>query len=166
MAAPDRLHGKNGAIKMDPTGVGGPTAVLVASLNKWDLDMATDKVKVTCFQDTNQVYVAGLPDIKGTYAGCYDPVDGLVIFDVISGSVAPWLEMIPDLSVPTLMFAGKGLMDGKISVDSNGAITIGGAFVANGPWTLPSATAVLGASPADRIAALERELASLRQRAA
>ena len=23
MAAPDRLHGKNGAIKMDPTGVGG-----------------------------------------------------------------------------------------------------------------------------------------------
>jgi hypothetical protein len=166
MAAPDRLHGKNGAIKMDPTGVGGPTAVLVASLNKWDLDMATDKVKVTCFQDTNQVYVAGLPDIKGTYAGCYDPADGLVIFDVISGNVAPWLEMIPDLSVPTLMFSGKGLMDGKISVDSNGAITIGGAFVANGPWTLPSATALLSAPPAQRIAALEQELAALRRQAA
>jgi hypothetical protein len=140
MAAPDRLHGKNGAIKMDPTGVGGPTAVLVASLNKWDLDMATDKVKVTCFQDTNQIYVAGLPDIKGTYAGMYDPADGLVIFDVISGNIAPWLEMIPDMTTPTVMFSGKGLIDGKISVDSNGAITIGGSFVANGPWVLPSAS--------------------------
>jgi hypothetical protein len=140
MAAPDRLHGKNGAIKMDPTGVGGATAVLVASLNKWDLDMATDKVKVTCFQDTNQVYVSGLPDVKGTYAGCYDPADGLVIFDVVSGNVAPWLEMIPDLSTPTVMFSGKGLLDAKISVDSNGAITIGGSFVANGPWVFPSAT--------------------------
>jgi hypothetical protein len=146
MAATDRLHGKNGAIKMDPTGVGGVTAVLVASLNKWDLDLATDKVKVTCFQDTNQVYVAGLPDVKGTYAGMYDPADGLVIFDVISGSVAPYLEMIPDFATPTVMFSGRGLLDGKISVDSNGAITIGGAFVANGPWVLPSATGGLGFS--------------------
>ncbi len=139
MAAPDRLHGKNGQIKMDPTGVGGVTAVVVASLNKWDLDMAKDHVKVTCFGDTNQVYVDGLPDIKGTYAGMYDPADGLVIFDVIAGSVAPWLEMIPNALDPTNVFSGKGLMDGKISVDSNGAVTIGGSFVANGPWTLPTA---------------------------
>ncbi len=139
MAAPDRLHGKNGAIKMDPTGVGGATAVVVASLNKWDLDMAKDHVKVTCFGDTNQVYVDGLPDIKGTYGGMYDPADGLVIFDVIAGTVAPWLEMIPNALDPLVLFSGKGLMDGKITVDANGAVTIGGSFVANGPWTLPSA---------------------------
>ena len=79
----------------------------------------------TCFGDTNQVYVDGLPDIKGTYAGMYDPADGLVIFDVVGGSVAPWLEMIPDISTPDVNFSGKGLLDGKISVDANGAITIG-----------------------------------------
>src|SRR5580765_86136 len=139
MAATDRIHGKNGAIKMDPTGVGGPTAVIVASLNKWDLDMAKDHVKVTCFQDTNHVYVDGLPDLKGTYGGCYDPADGLVIFDVIGGSVAPYLEMIPDLGDAVHLFSGRGLMDGKITVDANGAVTIGGSFVANGPWTLPGA---------------------------
>ena len=139
MAATDRLHGKGGAVKMDPTGVGGATAVVVASLNKWDLDLAKDHVKVTCFGDTNQVYVDGLPDIKGTYGGMYDPADGLVIFDVLSGSVAPWLEMIPNILTPTVMFSGKGLLDGKITVDANGAITIGGSFVANGPWILPSA---------------------------
>jgi hypothetical protein len=174
MAATDRLHGKNGAIKMDPTGVGGVTAVLVASLNKWDLDLATDKVRVTAFQDPNHVYVAGLPDIKGTYGGLYDPADGLVIFDVIGGSIAPYLEMIPDLGDALHMFAGKGLMDGKITVDANGAITISGSFVANGPWTLPSSTGAFGASappvgrqaPAQRIAALEQELATLRRQAA
>jgi hypothetical protein len=144
MAATDRLHGKSGAVKMDPTGVGGPTAVVVASLNKWDLDLAKDHVKVTCFGDQNQVYVDGLPDIKGSYAGCYDPADGLVIFDVVGGSVAPYLEMIPDFSTPDVMFSGRGLMDGKISVDANGAITIGGTFVANGPWTMPTAALALG----------------------
>ena|SRR5580765_958994 len=141
MAAPDRLHGKNGAVKMDPTGVGGPTAVVVASLNKWDLDMAKDHVKVTCFGDTNHVYVDGLPDIKGTYGGMYDPADGLVIFDVVHGTVAPFLEMIPDMTTPTVMWSGKGLMDGKVTVDANGAITIGGSFVANGPWIFPTAAA-------------------------
>jgi hypothetical protein len=139
MAAPDRLHGKNGAVKMDPTGVGGATAVVVASLNKWDLDMAKDHVKVTCFGDTNQVYVDGLPDIKGTYGGMYDPKDGLVIFDVVHGTVAPFLEMIPDINDPTLLWSGKALMDGKVTVDANGAITIGGSFVANGPWIFPTA---------------------------
>ena len=117
----------------------------MASLNKWDLDMAKDHVKVTCFQDTNHVYVDGLPDIKGSYAGVYDPADGLVIFDVVMGSVAPWLEMVPNLATPTVMFSGKGLMDGKISVDANGAITIGGSFVANGPWVVPSAALALAA---------------------
>ena len=63
MAAEDRLHGSHGAMGMDPTGVGGVTAVTVASINKWDLDLGKDKVKVTCFGDTNQVYVDGLPDI-------------------------------------------------------------------------------------------------------
>ena len=147
MAATDRLHGKSGAVKMDPTGVGGATAVVVASLNKWDLDLAKDHVKVTCFGDLNQVYVDGLPDVKGSYAGMYDPADGLVIFDVIGGTVAPYLEMIPDIATPDVAFTGRGLMDGKISVDANGAITIGGTFVANGPWVMPTAALALGRMP-------------------
>ena len=137
MAAIDRVHGKNGQVKMDPTGVGGATAVVVASLNKWDLDMAKDNVKVTCFGDTNQVYVTGLPDIKGSFGGLYDPVDGLGVFGVIFGTVAPWLELYPVAGSATLKFTGRGLLDGKISVDSQGAVTIAGNFVASGPWTHP-----------------------------
>jgi hypothetical protein len=131
---------------MDPAGTGGVAAVPVASLNKWDLDMSKDHVKVTCFGDTNQVYVDGLPDFKGAYSGFYDPADGLVIFDVIAGSVAPYLELIPNVDQATVLFSGRGLMDGKISVDSNGAIAINGTFVASGPWVLPSAALTLRAA--------------------
>lgn len=139
MAAVDRLHGKGGAVHMSPTGVSGVLTVPVASLNKWDLDMSKDHVKVTAFGDANQVYVDGLPDIKLTYGGFYDPADGLVIFDVIGGSVAPYLELFPDVATPLVLFSGRALLDGKISVDSNGAITISGTGVAAGPWTLPTA---------------------------
>jgi hypothetical protein len=139
MAAVDRLHGSKGLVKMDPTGAGGATLVAVASLNKWDLDIAKDQVKVTCFGDTNQVYVDGLPDIKGSYGGYYDPEDGLVIFDVIFGAVKPLLELYPLASATTVKFGGRANIGGKISVDSNGAVTIGGSITAAGPWTIPSA---------------------------
>lgn len=138
MAAEDRMHGSHGQVKMDPTG--GATAVVVASLNKWELDMATDKVKVTAFGDPNQVYVQGLPDIKGTYAGFYDPVDGLGIFAVVFGTDKPALELYPS-DQRTEKFAGRAIMDSKIVVDSNGAVTVSGAYVAAGPWTFPVAAA-------------------------
>ena len=122
---------------MDP--LGGSALVTVASLNAWDLDMAKDQAKVTCFRDTNQVYVEGLPDIKGSYKGVYDPADGLVIFDVIFGTVKPTLRLLPSYLTPLVGFGGKANISGKISVDANGAITIGGGITAAGPWTLPSA---------------------------
>jgi hypothetical protein len=139
MAAEDRLHGSRGQILMNPLGTAGVGALPVASLNKWDLSLDKDQVKVTCFGDTNQVYVEGLPDIKGTYGGFYDPADGLVIFDVIFGTVKPYLGLVPSSLTPDVLFGGKANLSGKISVDANGAITIGGGITAAGAWTLPSA---------------------------
>lgn len=136
MAAEDRIHGSHGEVKMDPAG--GSTLVTVASLNKWELDMATEKVKVTAFKDPNQVYVQGLPDIKGTYGGWYDPVDGLLIFAVVFGTAKPALELYPSDELPD-KFSGRALLDSKISVDSGGAVAVSGSFVAAGPWTYPVA---------------------------
>lgn len=135
MAAEDRLHGAYGQMKMDPAG--GSTTVVVASINKWDLDMARDKVKVTAFLDPNQVYVQGLPDIKGTYAGWYDPVDGHAIFDAAFGTAKPTLELFPN-AADTLKWSGRALLDSHISVDSGGGVAVSGAFVAAGAWTLPT----------------------------
>lgn len=120
---------------MDPAG--GTALVEVVSLNKWDLDLSKDQVKVTCFGDPNQVYVEGRPDIKGSYGGFYDPEDGLIIFDVIFGTVKPTLSLVPSSLTPLVAFGGRANIGGKISVDAAGAITVGGSITANGPWTLP-----------------------------
>jgi hypothetical protein len=135
MAAINRHHGKGGQVLMDVTG--GATPVAVASLDYWDLDMTSQKVKVTAFEDPNEIYVIGRPDLKGTYKGWFDSVDGLVIFDAIQSTVAPALKLLPDKTTVTNAFAGKGWLDGKITVDSNGGVAINGTFVAAGPWTLP-----------------------------
>ena len=137
MAAEDRMHGAYGSFLMDPTG--GASPVVVASLNKWDVDLSKDKVKVTAFGDTNQVYVDGLPDIKGSYGGWFDPEDGLVIFDAIFGSAKPFLKLLPSAALPLVLFSGKGLIDGKVSVDAGGGVSVGGSFVAAGAWVIPSA---------------------------
>jgi len=137
MAATDRLHGKNGAIKMDPTG--GATLVAVASLNKWDIDLSRQTVDVTAFGDTSHIYVVGLRDSKGTYGGWYDPADGLVLFTAIGADVPVALELYPDSTDTANKFAGKAYIDGKVSCDANGAVAISGNWVGAGPWTMPTA---------------------------
>lgn len=137
MAAEDRLHGSGGQVKMDPTG--GSTAVAVAGLDKWELDMSKEHVRVTAFLDPNHVYVDGLPDIKGSYGGWFDPVDGLDVFAVIFGTAKPYLELYPNAADVDIKWTGKGLVDGKISVDANGGVAVSGSFVAAGPWTFPTA---------------------------
>jgi len=118
---------------MDPTG--GSSAVVVANLNKWDLDLSTDTVDVTAFQDTNKVYVQGLPDIKGTLTGLWDS-GSLEVFNVSLGTVAAFLKLIPYSIDAATFFSGKAWLSSSISVDAKGAVTIGGKFVAAGAWTL------------------------------
>jgi hypothetical protein len=140
MAATDRNHGQYGQVLADPTG--GATSVQLVSLNKWDLDMSTDKQKVTCFEDPNHVYVQGKPDIKFSFAGEYDKsVPGLILFGMILGTVAPFFKMIPNRLFATQFFSGKGWVDGKISVDCNGGVTTSGSGVAADAWTTPIAPA-------------------------
>jgi len=135
MADTDRHHGKDGEVQMDVTG--GATPIAIASLEYWDLDLATQKVKVTAFEDPNEVYVIGRPDIKGSYKGWYDNKDGLVLFDAIQATVPPSLVLLPVKTDTVNKFSGKAWMDGKITVDSKGGIAMSGAFVAAGAWTLP-----------------------------
>lgn len=130
-----RIHGSRGQVKMDPTG--GSTVVTVASLNEWSLDMGKDRVDVTCFGDTNKQKVTGLPDYSGTFGGFWDATTTPgAVFDVILGSVAPFIHLIPDTLAPTFLFKGLANLDGNIKVSATGAVTIGGKFDAAGNWVM------------------------------
>ena len=130
---PGRIHGKNGEVKMDPTG--GATSVAVANLNEWSLDMSKDKVDVTCFQDTNKRSVLGLPGFEGTVSGFWDS-GALELMRAIMGDVAVTLNLVPDITDPTFFFGGLAYLDGNIKCDAKGAVTLGGKFVAADNWTL------------------------------
>jgi len=130
-----RQHGYKGDVLIDPAG--GSTYVTVASLNAWTLDLSRDRVDVTCFGDTVKQYVQGLSDLKGTFAGIWDPTtSNSQIFDIAMGNVAVGMKLVPSTLTPTAFFSGLAYLDASINVSANAAITVAGTFAAAGTWTL------------------------------
>lgn len=130
-----RRHGSTGQVLIDPAG--GTTYVAVAALNSWTLDQTRDKVKVTAFGDTNHQYVVGLPDTQGTFGGWWDDATTpTAVFDVAGGATPVGLKLVPTTLTATIFFSGLAYLDASIDVKADGAISIGGSWVAAGPWNL------------------------------
>src|SRR5262245_10984470 len=132
-----RIHGKNGQVKMDPTG--GATPVVVADINAWTLDASKDRVEVTAFGDTNKVRVAGLPDYSGTLGGWWETTSSPLFFAAVFGNVAVKLDLIPDKTFATEMFEGLANLDGSVNCSATGAVSISGKWDAAGGWTFTAA---------------------------
>jgi hypothetical protein len=118
------------------------TPTVLASINKWNLDMAREKAKVTAFGDINHQYVQGLPDIKGALGGWWDETE-LRIFDVAIGEDPATLKLVPSTITPTFFFTGPAYLDASIEVNSDGGVGISSEFVAAGDWTREPATTVM-----------------------
>src|SRR4030095_10117596 len=87
-----RQHGYKGGVAIEPTGQNKD--VEVCSLNNWTLDTTRDRVDVTCFGDPQKQYVQGLSDLKGTFAGIWDPLTTPdEIFRIAMGDVAVGLRL-------------------------------------------------------------------------
>lgn len=144
-----RIHGNKGEVAMDPTG--GATATAIASVDSWDLDLAKDRVDVTCFQDVNKQTVLGLPSYSGSLSGCWDSATTPdELFAVIFGTVSPLLKLTPSTLEPTFFFSGLANLDGALSVSAKGAVTWSGKFDAAGPWTMEPVIVGLAARRAER----------------
>lgn len=131
-----RLHGKNGRIQMDAAG--GTTLVTLADMNHWSLDMATDRVDVTAFTDTNKRRVSGLPDYSGAISGWWNAVatSSPRYFAAVLAGTPVTLRLIPNILDPTTYFQGLGNVDGGVDVSSTGGISIKGKWDAAGNWTI------------------------------
>ena len=117
-----RKHGRNGAIHVD--------GVLVAAKAEWTLNLARDTVEVTAFGDTNKVYVVGLKDVSGTYAGFLDLSGDLML--TAAGEDAKLISLYGDDT--TLVGEGSGFIDASITCSNTDAVRISGNFRASGPW--------------------------------
>jgi len=128
-----RHHGKKGKVYMAP---GSGAAVNVASLSSWSLNMATDAVDVTAFNDSNKVSVVGLPDLSGSFSGFWDETDG-TIFDAAaaaSAGTAVNVYIYPDSADMTKYACGTAYVDASIQGSVNGAVEVTANFKAAGSW--------------------------------
>jgi hypothetical protein len=136
MPIDSRLHGKAGQVQMDPAG--GATLVTLADTNSWTLDLATDRVDVTAFQDTNKRRVSGLPDFSGTLGLWWNAVatSSPRYFAAVLAGTPVTLRLVPNTADPTVYFQGLANVDGSVNVSATGAISSSGKWDAANNWTL------------------------------
>jgi hypothetical protein len=126
-----KYHGKKGLLYMSTTGTGA--AASVSQLTEWSLDMATDKVDVTAFGDTNKTYVVGMKDLSGSFAGFWDS-DSDTIYDASESSDGVNMYLYPSSDAIGKYFYGPAWVDMSISVSVTDAVKVSGSFNARGTW--------------------------------
>ena len=129
------LTGRFGQVFWDPTAAGGATLVEVVSLNHWTLDQSVDYEEVTCFGDTNKVYVPGMPDASGTLEGFWNSAE-LAIFDAATATTPGMLKLVPNRNEAGFFWTGKAYINASIDA-SLSVPTVSGDWRAGGPWTGP-----------------------------
>lgn len=129
-----RKHGRNGRLYVAITS--GGTAQPVAFLNSWDISFEVDNVEVTSFGDTNKVYVAGLPDCSGSFAGFYDNASAQ-LYTAATDGVARKFYLYPDVA-DAIYWSGEALFDFSVSSSVDGAVTV------SGNWNAASAVTKTG----------------------
>lgn len=127
--------GRYGTVKLDSVPASPYAAVAVAALNGWKLSLKTDYDDVTCFGDTNKVYVPGLRDISGSVTGFWNSSELKII--QASNAVTPgYLELAPNSTESSFLFGGLAYIDADIDCTLK-APKISGTFKAAGPWVTP-----------------------------
>jgi hypothetical protein len=128
-----RLHGKNGAIYINgPKGTGQKVAVKT----EWTLNLSRDFVDATAFGDLNKVYLVGLKDISGTYAGHLDVSGDIGVNAADLDDIPIYLYGDDRNSEELLLAYGPGFLDASITASSTDSIKSTGNFRASGNWTV------------------------------
>ena len=114
-----RHHGRNGQVYLSVTN--GAAASPCAFQASWSIAMVTNKQDVTAFGDQNLVYVAGLPDSSGQFAGFWDDATSQTYIAATDG-LPRNLYLYPDITnQPNIYWFGTVLPD----FSADGAIASG-----------------------------------------
>lgn len=122
-----RIAGRNGRLYAGIAS--GGTAEPIAYLNKWSMKFATQKSDVTSFGDTGMVYVSGLPDAQGDFAGFYDNATAQ-LYTAATDGVARKFYLYPDNTSTSQYWFGTALFDFNIDGSVDGPVSISGSWAA------------------------------------
>jgi len=135
--------GRYGDVSWDPAG--GSTLTPIISLNTWKADFKTDFEDVSCFGDSNKVYVPGLMNIEGSFGGFWNSAE-LALFKAAMSPVPGMLQLTPNKQEASFLWKGLAYLDASIDCTMT-APKVTGTFKAAGSWTVPGAIVATGASP-------------------
>jgi hypothetical protein len=117
-----RIHGRNGIVYVGVAS--GAAASPVAYLSTWSINFTVDLPDVTAMGDLNKIYVAGLPDASGDFAGFYDD-SSRQLYTAARDGVARPMYLYPDLVLdPNQYWFGQVLPDFSVTGGINAAVAI------------------------------------------
>lgn len=137
------IHGKGGAIYVGgtfttkealPTG-----SIKIASKAEWTLNRSRDYVEKTSFGDPNKTYLAGLPDVSGSFSGFLDSSGDLLLQAATSEAQDLYLYASDGTvsgSSIILVAHGPALIDATVTVSLSDAARLNGNFRASDGWTI------------------------------
>jgi hypothetical protein len=134
--------GRYGKVSWDPAG--GTALVEIISLNAWTLNQETEMEDVSCFSDTNRVYVPGLKDLKGDLGGFWNSAE-LALWKAADAGTPGTLSLQPNLQEPGFKWQGLAYMNASIDC-SLSAPKVTGTWAAAGSWTVPGTIVATGAT--------------------
>ncbi len=127
--------GRYGTVKYASNGAASPLTSLV-SINGWKLSLKTDYEDVSCFGDTNKVYIQGLRDVSGSITGFWNS-SSTVLIDAGTAPTPGYLQLAPNSTESAFVFGGLAYLDADIDCTVKGAPKLTGTFKAAGAWTVP-----------------------------
>lgn len=120
---------------MDITGVAQATPLPFFA--EWSMNFTVDRAEVTAMEDSNKVYVAGLPDAQGDFSGFYD--DSTVqTYTAATDGIARKIYIYPNTSNTGQYWFGTVLPDFSV----NGGVA--GAVQVKATWAAASAMIKVG----------------------
>ncbi len=127
--------GRYGRVSWDagPASPTNPTEII--SVNAWKLSLKTQYTDVTCFGDTNKVYVPGIRDVSGSFSGFWNS-DSVVLIEASGQQTPGFMQLAPNITEPTFLFEGLAYLDADIDCTLT-APKLTGSIMAAGPWSTP-----------------------------
>jgi hypothetical protein len=125
-----RFHARNGVLYVGATT--STAASPAAFITSFTIDAKSDRVDVTAFGDTSKVYVQGLADAQGTYAGFRDAAAKQLLAAAQDGLSRKWY-FYEDSNTPTAYFFGTAFWDQSISLGVSAAAALSGTWASATP---------------------------------
>ncbi|HEU4422065.1 MAG TPA: hypothetical protein VFR67_05935 [Pilimelia sp.] len=121
-----RIHGRRGRIYLGIADESA-TATPLPFIATWSMSFATDKQDVTAMEDSNKVYVAGLPDASGEFSGFFDDASAQT-YTAATDGLPRKFYLYPDRNTATTYFWGTILPDMSINGGVDGAVQISASW--------------------------------------